>query len=84
MKYALVKNGVVVDRAQIDPAKVFYPEYAAQFIPAPDDVDTGWLYDGTNFTAPPVPEPIAASATPTKEELMAQLAALSAQIQALE
>lgn len=45
----------------------------------------GWIYDGSEFTAPevivvtPEPEPT----PPTKEELLAQLTALSAQIQTL-
>ena len=43
----------------------------------------GWKYDGTNFIEPD-PVVIEAAPAPTKEELMAQLTALSAQIQALE
>jgi hypothetical protein len=45
----------------------------------------GWTYANGVFTAPPdpIPEPTPAPA-PTKEQLMAQLTALSAQIQALE
>jgi len=42
----------------------------------------GWKYDGSTFIEPdPISKP---SPAPTKEQLMAQLAALSAQIQALE
>ena len=44
----------------------------------------GWKFDGSTFTEPdPIPAPELIPAT-TKEQLMAQLAALSAQIQALE
>jgi len=59
-------------------------ELASQngWIACPDG-GPGWKYDGTNFTEP---DPIVIEPTPvpTKEQLMAQLAALSAQIQALE
>lgn len=43
----------------------------------------GWTYANGVFTAPPEPEVVVPPA-PTKEQLMAQLNALSAQIQALE
>lgn len=86
MIYVYVKNGVVVDKAQIPPEKVFSQSYASQFIEAPDEVKDGWLYDGTTFTAPPVPEipEVVTPTTPTKEELLAQLNAIASQIQALE
>jgi hypothetical protein len=86
MIYVYVKNGVVVDKAQIPPEKVFAEPYASQFIEAPDEVKLGWLHDGTTFTAPPAPviPEVVTPPAPTREELMAQLAALSAQIQALE
>jgi hypothetical protein len=42
----------------------------------------GWTYANGVFTAPPEPEVVAPTA-PTKEELLAQLNALAAQIQAL-
>jgi hypothetical protein len=83
MKYVFLTNGVVTDQAQVDPSTIFYPDYALQFIQAPDEVTHGWTYDGTTFSAPVVVEPTAPPA-PTKEELMAELAALTAKIQALE
>ena len=42
----------------------------------------GWTYANGVFTAPPEPEVVTPS-TPTKEELLAQLNAIAAQIQAL-
>jgi hypothetical protein len=83
MKYVFITKGVVTDIAQIDPFTVFHAEYAKHFIPAPDEVTHWWTYDGTTFTAPVVVEPTPVPA-PTKEELLAQLNALAAQIQALE
>jgi hypothetical protein len=43
----------------------------------------GWDYADGQFIKPPAPEPEPAPA-PTKEQLMAELAALTAKIQALE
>lgn len=53
--------------------------------------DIGWTYNGSVFTAPeivvvePMLEPVVVATTPepTREELIAQLNALSAQIQAI-
>jgi hypothetical protein len=77
-RYAIIENGLVTNVVLAD------AEFAAEqgWIECPN-AGPGWKYDGTTFTEPdPVvaPEPVA----PTKEQLMAQLAALSAQIQALE
>ncbi len=83
MKYVFITNGVVTDQAQIDPFKVFQADYAKQFIEAPDEVTHWWTYADGVFTAPVVVEPTPTPA-PTKEQLLAQLNALSAQIQALE
>ena len=86
MIWAYVENGVVKDRVRVDPFTVFSTDYAGKFIEAPEDVDPGWVYDGTDFTAPPapvIPEIVTPSA-PTKEELLAQLTALQAQIQSLQ
>lgn len=47
---AFAQNGIVTDIARVDPFTIFQPAYAAQFIDAPDDVQPGWLYDGTTFT----------------------------------
>jgi hypothetical protein len=77
-RYAIIENGVAVNVAIAD------AEYAAQqgWVECPD-AGPGWTYADGVFTAPvivPPPAPLA----PTKEELMARLNALSAQIQALE
>lgn len=56
MTKAIAQNGIVTDIARVDPFTIFQPAYAALFVDAPDDVAPGWLYDGTTFTAPVVPE----------------------------
>ena len=80
-RYAIIKNDVAVNVVVAD------AEYAAQqgWIECPD-AGPGWTYADGVFTAPVVvePEPIPAPPAPTKEELLAQLNTLSAQIQALE
>jgi hypothetical protein len=77
-RYAIIENGVAVNVVVAD------AQLAAEngWIECPD-AGPGWTYADGVFTAPVVvePEPIPA---PTKEELLAQLNALSAQIQALE
>lgn len=82
MKYAIIENGVVAN------VVVAEADYAAAngWIECPT-AGPGWKYDGSTFTEPdpiPAPAPTEPASAPTKEQLMAQLAALSAQIQALE
>lgn len=83
MKYVYIENGVVVDRVQVDPFTVFYPEYASRFIQAPEEVDHFWTYDGEKFS-PPVVQEVVEPPKPTKEQLLAELEALTAKIKALE
>ena len=78
-RYAIIENGVVTNVVLAE------AEFAAEqgWIEC-QDASPGWKYDGTTFTESDLvvaPEPAPA---PTKEQLMAQIAALSAQIQALE
>lgn len=78
MRYAIIKDGVAVNVVIAD------AEYAAEqgWIECPD-AGPGWTYANGVFTAPIVQTPVAPVA-PTKEQLMAELAALTAKIQALE
>jgi hypothetical protein len=78
-RYAIIENGLVTNVVLAD------ADLASQsgWIECPN-AGPGWKYDGTTFTEPdPVPEPEPAPA-PTKEQLAAELAALTAKIQALE
>ena len=77
-RYAIVENGLVVN------VVVGQPELnPGQTLVECPGAGPGWTYADGIFTAPVVVEPEPTPA-PTKEQLMAQLAALSAQIQALE
>lgn len=80
MRYAIIENDVTVNVVIAD------AEYAAQqgWVACPD-AGPGWTYANGVFTAPVMvePEPIPVPPAPTKEELLAQLQAIQAQIQAL-
>ena len=76
-RYAIIENGVAVNVVVAD-AEI---ASANGWIACPD-AGPRWTYADGVFTAPVVVEPTVTA--PTKEELMAQLNALSAQIQALE
>ena len=84
-KYAKVENGVVTNVVVAD--SDWASEQGLVLCPDYDDagqaVGIGATYANWQFTAYVAPEPTPVAA-PTKEELMAQLAVLSAQIQALE
>ena len=77
-RYAIIENGFVTNVVVAD------AEIASTngWIDCPD-AGPGWTYANGVFTAPLVVSPTAPPA-PTKEQLLAQLNALSAQIQALE
>ena len=77
-RFAIIENGVAVNVVVAD-AEI---ASANGWIACPD-AGPGWTYVDGVFIEPVVVKPTPAPA-PTKEELMAQLAALSAQIQALE
>lgn len=78
MKYAIIENSVVTN------VVVAEAEYAQSqgWVECPTAGPGGTYADGV-FTEPAVVEPTAPT-TPTKEQLMAELAALTAKIQALE
>lgn len=83
MRYAFVQNGVVVEAWSRDPFELFSSGHASQFVDCPDDVEQGWLFDVTNWTSP-LPVSVPELVKPTKEQLLAQLKVLQAQIMALE
>lgn len=83
-KYGFIVDGVVDNVILAD--ENFAAEHG--LVEVPDYVDgeacgRGWLYDGSNFTKPAEAEVPATPPPPTKEQLLAQLQAIQAQIQAL-
>ena len=77
-RFAIIEGGEVVNVAEAE------ADFAAEqgWVDA-GEAAIGWGYDGAVFTKP---DPVRATAAPapTKEQLMAELAALTAKIQALE
>jgi hypothetical protein len=88
-KYALINNQNIVDNIVIwDGSDSWQPPQTMTCINVEGiECSIGWAYDGSVFTAPVVvevtPEPTPEPIPPTKEELLVQLNALSAQIQSL-
>lgn len=77
MKAHIIENGVVVNTIVVD---------SLDFMPGlveATEGSIGWLYDGSTFTNPNPPVAVEPAPAPTKEQLMAELQALTAKINAL-
>ena len=57
MKYAIIENGTVTNVTLWDGTTEWSPPEGSIAVACPDEVGPGWTYDGTNFIAPPLPEP---------------------------
>lgn len=68
--YARIQNGIAVDVRSESPVGCFTDDFVAQFVAVPDNVQNGWLFDGTNFAPPP---------GPTQEQLDAEAARVAAE-----
>lgn len=75
MKYAYIVSGVVNDTCQVDPFGIFSPDYAEQFVQAPDGVEPGWLFAGGSFTHPPIPPAAVLTVVSMRQARRALLAA---------
>jgi hypothetical protein len=78
--YAIIENGAVVNAAEAE------ADYAAEqgWVLLPEGAGIGYSYiDGEFVDLRPAPEPAPVPHPPTKEELLAQLQALQAQIESL-
>ena len=65
--YAFIQNGIVTNVLRVEPSTIYAPNVAAQYIPAPEGVEVGWLYDGAEFSAPaPQPAPAPTTCTPAQ------------------
>jgi len=72
MQFARIQNGRVLDVRATPPTGCYTDEIVAQFVTVPDAVQNGWLFDGTDYTAPPPPP------APTQAELDALAAQIAA------
>jgi len=84
-KYALINNQNIVDNIVLwDGGDSWQPPENMTCINVESiDCSIGWVYDGSVFSEPEVIEVTPEPTPPTREELLAQLNALSAQIQSL-
>lgn len=82
MNYARIENDTVVELAVFDSIENrFHPSLI--WVECTAQVKHGDLYANGVFSTPPVQAVTEPTPAPTKEELMAELAALTAKIQAL-
>jgi hypothetical protein len=82
MRAHIIENGIVINTIDIEALDII-PELTSKLIDAEQGGKVGDLWNGSTFTSPPEPEVVAPTA-PTKEQLMAELQALTAKIEALE
>lgn len=78
MKAHIIEKGVVVNTIKVDSL-----DFMPGLIEATEG-GIGWLYDGSTFTNPNPPAMAEPLAELTKEQLLAELQALTAKINSLE
>jgi len=54
MKFAYINNNIAVEVVSTDPAILFVPHYASQFVQVPDSVEVGWALNNGDWQAPAV------------------------------
>lgn len=87
MRASLVDgSGLIVNVIVVDEGVEYVPPEGLTLVADPADIaEPGGSWDGNTFhPPPPPPAPPVAPAAPTKEQLLAQLAALQAQIEAVK
>lgn len=62
--YARIIDGHAVDVTTLDPAELFHPDVAAEFVAVPDGTANGDSYDGRTWSKAPAPAAPAAPALP--------------------
>ena len=77
MRAHIIENGIVVNTIEVESL-----DFLPGLVNASKGGAIGWHYDGNTFT-PPAPVAPVVEPAPTKEQLMAELQALTAKIQAL-
>ena len=56
-KQARIVNSVAVDVVTGDPAEFFHPDIAKDFVPVPEQVESGWTVTAGEWSAPAPVEP---------------------------
>lgn len=75
MRYAFVYNGIVQEAWSRNPFDLFEHGYASQFIECPDEVEYGWSYDGTTWSAPAPLAPLVPQMVSMRQARLALLSA---------
>ncbi|MEY4756847.1 MAG: hypothetical protein RJA34_1745 [Pseudomonadota bacterium] len=75
MRFAYVQSGFVVEAWSKDPFELFQPGYAALFVACPDEVQTGWTFDGTTWAEPVPPAPQVPQSVTMRQARLALLGA---------
>lgn len=57
MRYAIVKNGIVVNAVEVEDGSDWHPGDGLTLVPAVA-ASTGWTYDGKTFSEPVVDAPV--------------------------
>lgn len=66
MKFARVSDKVAVDVVVSDPALLFHPTLAAEFVSVPDNVRVGSVLTGKTWSSPPDQPPITPDVVPVQ------------------
>ena len=74
MKYAVIRGGVAVEVVHANPAMLFVPDYAAQFVQVPDDVCAGWMLAAGEWSAPQPPAAVVPQSVTMRQARLALLA----------
>jgi len=72
-KYAFVENGIAVEVVRTDPAILFVPGYASQFVTVPDDVEPGWRLVSGSWSAPTPAPPVSPQSVTMRQARLALL-----------
>lgn len=62
--YARIVNGEALDTVTVDPAELFHPDLASEFVTVPDGTAHGDRFDGETWTKFVAPEPVAVAPKP--------------------
>ena len=69
MKHAIIENNKVINVTLWDGVTEWSPPEGTIAVSCSDEVGPEWTYDGTNFIAPPIPEPVTPVAPTTLNKI---------------
>lgn len=75
-KYAQIVNGNVIQVVDQNPADIFHPDIAVNFVEVPEEVETNYLYDEVTDTFSPPPPLLEITPPPAAVETSIMLDAI--------